>query len=293
MKNRNKISPLKNIAKTLPVLFGVVAVFYVALLIKEFETPDIEFPVVLPVNDVQVKGELTFLDEEEIRLTVENNIAGGYFTVDLNYVREILLQQPWIQEVSLRRQWPAGISVYVKEQKPVAYWNDDGYISETGDVFKPASLNKKLNLAEPLQLPKRLNLPKLRGPEGQHNTVWKFMNVLYQEMTVLNYEVKHLYLDNRRAWQLVIASNTEPASNTNTEMAGFDNDINVRLGRFDTEKRMRRFIRILPALTTDMKDENKKIKARKIKDRKIKSIDMRYPNGFAVQMNEANNDKKV
>ena len=52
---------------------------------------------------------------------------------------------------------------------------------------------------------------------------------------------------------------------------------------------MRRFVRILPALTTEMKADDKKIK-----HRKIKSIDMRYPNGFAVQMIEANNnDKKV
>ncbi|MCK4675192.1 MAG: cell division protein FtsQ/DivIB [Gammaproteobacteria bacterium] len=273
MKNRNKTSPLKSIAKTLPVVFGAVAVFYVALLIKEFEAPDIEFPVVLPVNNVQVKGELTFLDEEEIRLTVEDNISGGYFTVDLNYVREILLQQPWIQEVSLRRQWPASVSVYVKEQKPVAYWNDEGYISETGnvsetgDVFKPASVNKKLNL------------PRLRGPEGQHNTVWKFMNVLYQKMAVLNYEVKHLHLDDRRAWQLVIASNVAAANNTDNERAGFENDIDVRLGRFDTDKRMQRFVRILPALTTEMKHEEN--------TNKIKVIDMRYPNGFAVQMSEA------
>ncbi len=259
MKKRNKKPPFKNIAKTLTVLSGVVAVFYAAQLIKEFEVPDI-----LPVNDVQVKGDLTFLDKNEISLTVKNNISGGYFTVDLNHVREILLQQPWIQQVSLRRRWPVGVSVYVKEQKPVAYWNDEGYISETGDVFKPASVNKKLSL------------PKLRGPEGQHNNVWKFMNVLYQEMVVLNYEVKRLHLDDRRAWQLVIASNT------NTERADFDNDINVRLGRFDTEKRMQRFVRILPALTTEMKHEDKKIK-----DRKIKVIDMRYPNGFAVQMNEA------
>ncbi len=273
MKKRNKISPFKNIVKTLPVLLGVVAVFYAALLIK-----DIDVPTVLPVNDIQVKGELTFLDKKEISLTVKNNISGGYFTVDLNHVREILLQQPWVQQVSLRRRWPAGVSVYINEQKPVAYWNDEGYISETGDVFKPASMNKKLNS------PKLLNLPKLRGPEGQHNNIWKFMNVLYQEMAVLNYEVKHLHLDDRRAWQLVITSNTESASNTNNERAGFENDINVRLGRFDIEKRMRRFVRILPALTTEMKHE----------ENKIKSIDMRYPNGFAVQMSEANNnDKKV
>ncbi|NOQ68803.1 MAG: FtsQ-type POTRA domain-containing protein [Gammaproteobacteria bacterium] len=267
MKKRNKTSAFKSIVKTLPVLSAVVAVFYAALLIKEFEIPE-----VLPVNDVQVKGELTFLDKKEISSTVKNNISGGYFTVDLNHVREILLQQPWVQEVSLRRRWPVGVSVYIKEHKPVAYWNDDGYISKTGDVFKPASVNKKLNL------------PKLKGPEGQHNNVWKFMNVLYQEMIVLNYEVKHLQLDDRRAWQLVITSNTEPASNTNTERADVKSDINVRLGRFDTEKRLQRFVRILPALTTEMKHE----------ENIIKSIDMRYPNGFSVQMSESyNNDKKV
>jgi cell division protein FtsQ len=170
-----------------------------------------------------------------------------------------LLQQPWIQEVSLRRRWPAGVSVNITEQKPVAYWNDEGYISETGDVFKPASVNRELNL------------PKLNGPEGQHNNVWKFMNVLYKEMAVLDYEVKNLHLDDRRAWQLVIASNEE------TESESINDGINVRLGRFDTEKRMQRFVRILPALRAEMKD----------KGNEIKVIDMRYPNGFAVQMSEA------
>ncbi len=270
MKKRNKTSLLKKIIKTLPVLSGFVAVIYAAQFVK-----DIEVPVVLPVNDVQVKGELNFLDKKEISLTVKNNISGGYFTVDLNHVREILLQEPWVKEVSLRRQWPAGVSVYVKEQKPVAYWNDEGYISETGDVFKPATVSNTLYL------------PELKGPEGQHNNVWKFMNVLYQEMLALNYEVKSLHLDDRRAWQLVIASNvnskvasnmvSNATSNRGTNNSNFNYGINVKLGRFDTEKRMQRFVRILPVLTSEMKDE----------DKKIKVIDMRYPNGFAVQMSEA------
>ena len=260
-KTNNKTSVFKNIVKAVPVAFGVIAVFYVALLIK-----DVDIPVVLPVNDVLVEGKLNFLDAEDISMTVKNTIAGGYFTVDLNHAREILLQQPWIKDVSLRRQWPASVTVYVEEQKPVAYWNDEGYLNETGDVFKPASVNKKLNL------------PKLNGPEGMHNSVWKFMNVLYQQMAVLNYDVTGLQLDERRAWQMVIAGKA------GSESADLSNGINVRLGRFETGKRMQRFVRILPALTADMKDEENKIKA----------IDMRYPNGFAVQMSEAgNNDKKV
>lgn len=251
MKKRNRTSALKTIAKALPVFFGVAAVFYATQMLK-----DVELPVVLPVNDVQVKGELRFLDKKDISSTVRNNISGGYFTVDLKHVREILLLDPWVKEVSLRRQWPAGISVYVEEKKPVAYWNDEGYISATGDVFKPVLVNKQLNL------------PELNGPEGQHKNVWSFMNVLYQEMMALNFEIKRLQLDDRRAWQIAIVSNAA---------RNIDAGINVKLGRFDTEKRMQRFVRILPALTAEMKNEGKNIKV----------IDMRYPNGFAVQMSEA------
>jgi cell division protein FtsQ len=218
----------------------------------------------MPVKNIQVKGELNFLDEDDIGLTVKNNIAGGYFTVDLKHVRELLLRDPWIKQVALRRQWPAGVSVFIEEKKPVAYWNDEGYISKTGDAFKPVSVNKALSL------------PELDGPEGQHVNVWRFMNVLYQEMAVLNYEIKRLQLDDRRAWQLEIVSNMN-TRNTEAETVNLKDGINVRLGRFDTEKRMQRFVRILPALTAEMKQKGKKIKV----------IDMRYPNGFAVQMSEA------
>ena len=259
MKKTNRTSALKHIIRALSVMSGVAAVYYAALFVK-----DIEVPTIMPVNTVRVTGELNFLDKDEIGLTVKNNINGGYFTVDLNHVREILLHEPWIKEVSLRRQWPSGISVYVKEKKPVAYWNDEEFISNTGDVFRPVSVNKALNL------------PELNGPEGQHVNVWKFMNVLYQDMAALDYEIKRLQLDDRRAWRLEIAGNLN-AGSADAVPIKLKDDINVRLGRFDTEKRMQRFVQILPALTAEMKQKGKKIKV----------IDMRYPNGFAVQMSEA------
>ena len=264
MRRKDKISPVKNIIKTLPVLLGVLVIFYVAMLIK-----DIEVPTVLPVNDIQVQGELTFLDEKEIVKTVKNNIVDGYFAVDLKEVREILLQQPWIKDVSLRRKWPADVTVFIEEQKPIAYWNNDDFISEAGDVFKPASIDKELNL------------PRLSGPENQHGNVLKFMNVLYKEMASLNYEVKHLALDDRRAWKLVIVSNVNEQEVTQEE--SIENVIDVKLGRFDTEKRLQRFIRILPALSSQIK----------VTESRIKVIDMRYPNGFAVRMADANETASV
>jgi len=108
----------------------------------------------------------------------------------------------------------------------------------------------------------------LSGPQGQQENVWQFMNVLYKEMAALDYQVMRLTLDDRRAWRLVINNISDESFS----------QIEVKLGRFDTEKRVHRFIRMLPALTAQsglLKNE-------------IKTIDMRYPNGFAVQMADKN-----
>ena len=47
-----------------------MAVVYAGLLIR-----DIEFPVVLPVTEVQVKGKLNFIDKKEIKVLVKKNIS--------------------------------------------------------------------------------------------------------------------------------------------------------------------------------------------------------------------------
>ncbi len=262
MKRKNKIPLLKKILKTLPVLLAGVAVIYGGLLLK-----DIEIPTVLPVNNVAVIGDLNFMDKNIIESIVKNKINGGYFTLDLNNIRVSLMQQPWIKNVSLRRQWPAGLDVIITEQVPVAYWNNDGYINDAGEVFKPKTIDSQLNL------------PKLNGPEGRHNNVWKFMNVLYQEMALLEFEVVRLDLDERRSWQIVVSKYENPVAVDGNNAV---QKIDVKLGRFETEKRLKRFVRILPSLMAVHGATNKNLT-----NKNIKVIDMRYPNGFAVQVTEA------
>ena len=279
MRKKSKTSPFKKILKTLPVLLSVMAVIYLALFIK-----DIEFPTVLPVTDVVVKGELNFVSEEEVEVLVKENISGGYFTVDLDNIREIILLKPWVKNVALRREWPASLTVYIEEQIAVAYWNKDAYLGKDGKLFKPEIIDTTLNL------------PNLNGPSGQHDNVWKFMNVLYKETAMLSYEVIRLNLDDRRAWQLTLAERIKKRQ-VDKELAVRERDdsedadlesksveatvIEIKLGRFDTNKRLQRFVAILPALI----DEHA-IKQNNYMTGKIKVIDMRYPNGFAVQFTE-------
>lgn len=266
MRKKNKTSLLKRVIKALPVFTGVVAGVFVLIYAGAF-IRDIEMPDVLPVEDVQVVGELKFLDKKAIEDTVRKNVSGGYFTVDLKSVRDLLQYQPWVRNVSLRRKWPASITVSIDEQVPVAYWNDDGYINESGEVFKPSVVSAALNL------------PRLSGPEGQHDNVWKFMNQLYQEMALLDYDVVKLNLDDRRAWQLVISTDVAQQVDQQVDQV---TGINVKLGRFDTQKRLKRFIGILPSLVASQSaaDDSSSL----FGTNKIELIDMRYPNGFAVKM---------
>jgi len=255
------------------VFGGVVAGGFVLVYAGSF-IRDVEIPEVFPVEDVQVIGELKFLNKQAIEETVKRSVSGGYFTVDLTAVRDLLQYQPWVRSVSLRRVWPASITVIIEEQVPVAYWNEDGYINEAGEVFKPAAVNTTLSL------------PKLSGPEGQHDNVWKFMNQLYQELALLDYEVTRLKLDDRRAWQLAISSG--PVSSS-TSQADIEQGIEVKLGRYDTQKRLERFIGILPSLIASQSGASGSGKSAAddgsmFGTDRIELIDMRYPNGFAVKM---------
>ncbi|MBT8135111.1 MAG: cell division protein FtsQ/DivIB, partial [Gammaproteobacteria bacterium] len=78
----------------------------------------------------------------------------------------------------------------------------------------------------------------------------------------------------RRSWQLVVAEQKETEAST-----AVVNRIDVKLGRFETEKRLQRFVRILPSLAT-----GQGLGDSMLTEKNIKVIDMRYPNGFAVQM---------
>ncbi len=105
------------------------------------------------------------------------------------------------------------------------------------------------------------------------------MNVLYQEMALLEFEVVRLDLDERRSWQIVVSKyeNSVAVDGNNAVQK-----IDVKLGRFETEKRLKRFVRILPSLMAVHGATNKNLT-----NKNIKVIDMRYPNGFAVQVTEA------
>lgn len=172
-------------------------------------------PATLPVNKIRVHGAFVNVDEAMLHRAVSGVVAGGYFNVDVERVREVVERLPWVNEASVRRVWPDTLSVSVVEQKPIAISKRLGLINAKGDVFKP--LNKIL--------PK--SLPVFDGDTKLN----KLMLSTYYEMNELlvsiDRKISYLKIDERHAVELKL-----------------DNGLKVVLGRENIINRLERLMRI-------------------------------------------------
>ena len=191
----------------LPLVLGCAVLF--------FAQDHLSNPSTLPVNKIRVHGAFINVDEAMLHNAVSNVVAGGYFNVDVERVREVVEQLPWVSEASVRRVWPDTLSVSVVEQKPVAISKKTGLINADGDVFEPK--NNKLSEA----------LPVFDGSTKLN----KLMLSKYYEMNKLlitiDRKITYLKIDARHAVELKL-----------------DNGLKVVLGREDNMHRLERLMRI-------------------------------------------------
>lgn len=172
-------------------------------------------PQTLPVNKIRVHGAFVNVDEAMLHRAIAGVIAGGYFNVDVEHVREVVEQLPWVHKASVRRVWPDTLSVSVVEQKPVAISKSFGLINQKGEVFKPVNMLSTETL------------PVFEGSVEAN----KIMLQKYYEMNAMlaeiNRKITYLKFDARYALELKL-----------------DNGVKVVLGRDNTETRLKRLTRI-------------------------------------------------
>jgi len=240
----NRIMPFFCV-KNAVILVALVSVAIAVALSTGKHAQDEAAAIYMPIKNIKIEGKFRYLLNAQIKQTVSEAIQGGFFTVDIEAIRASLNKLPWVDEVSIRRQWPAGLNISVTEKQAIAYWGKHELLSDNGELFMPEVISAGLNI------------PQLYGPDGLHRAVWHFLKDTNQQVNKLGVFVKRLTLDKRRSWEMQLS-----------------NEVIVRLGRENTGQRLKRFIRVF-----SMKDA--------IEMQHIRSIDLRYPNGFAVRMKDA------
>ena len=119
---------------------------------------------------------------------IKADTAKGYFTTDLEQIRDNALSLSWIDRVVVSRAWPNAIVLRVTPRHAVARWGTGRYLSDDGVVFKP------------VQRFDHQNLPLLHGPHSQSRMMMTKYRDINQMFRPMDMRLKELYLTERMTW---------------------------------------------------------------------------------------------
>ena len=108
------------------LLFAVLSlvIYGAGLLYKQIDKP---------LTNVMIGGNFTFLETAELSELVVKEIDGGFLSTDLSRLGDVLREHPWVDEVSVRREWPSILKVEVIEEVPIARWGEKGFLNRLGE----------------------------------------------------------------------------------------------------------------------------------------------------------------
>ncbi|SRR5579883_1996587 len=171
-----------------------------------------------PIQEVKVFG-IQHADQKSLQQSLMPLVNRGFFGVDVDSIKDQLLQSPWIANAVVQRVWPNQVVITVIEKIPMARWNNSSLMSSNGDLFSP----------DPASYPD--GLPQLLGPEDQHMQIMAYYKKLNSLLAPLHFKIATLELTHENSWALTC-----------------DNGIKVSAGYKDVLTRVSHFVKVYPKI---------------------------------------------
>ncbi|MEX1196669.1 MAG: cell division protein FtsQ/DivIB [Pseudohongiellaceae bacterium] len=150
-----------------------------------------------PFRSARIDTPLSRLREDEIRAVLAGHLDHGFFSLDVEMLKQELQRHPWISRASVRRVWPDGLSVSVYEHRPIARWGDEGLINLQGEIFGVGDLRDTASL------------PRLDGPSDSPGEVMRQYQQFSQMLQPAGLRISELTLAPRGGWHLALETGTE------------------------------------------------------------------------------------
>jgi cell division protein FtsQ len=196
-------------------------------------------------REVVVTTPLVRANAAHLEAVVREELAGTFFTMDLQRARGALAQVPWVRSVALRRQWPHRLEVTVDEHEPLARWNDGALVSARGEVFSAQASD---------------DLPQFEGPDGRAGDVAGRYRAWSEALAPLALTVREVRLSPRGGWQV--------------RAAGPNGALSIDLPRDEPDARLARFVAV----------HGRTLGALARSGTRVDAVDLRYRNGFAARI---------
>ena len=178
------------------------------------------------IGFIGVEGATRHIDKNAVEQGLWAQMNAPLLDVDLQHLHETLVQQPWINEASIKRSWPAAIEVQLIEEVPVARWGDRGLLNHEGDIFWPELKSEYMAL------------PKLNGPSHETVRIMQQYHDLSQLFSRSELRIVGLVLEARGAWNIELESG-----------------MHIIAGREDLMPRLRRFLDVYKTQLADRAGE--------------------------------------
>jgi cell division protein FtsQ len=161
---------------------------------------------------VSIVGDLS----DDQRQDIYNRLVGDKGSSQrIGKIKQLLEALDWVRHVEVSRRWPDKLVISIVDETPVAYWNDDAFVSRAGKVF----ISKYQNGGD---------LAQLYGPVGQERTVMQQYQQLNNALLKSGQQIEVLSLDERGSWHF-------------TNAVGVD----VLLGKQHITERIQRYLHVL------------------------------------------------
>lgn len=200
---------------------------------------------VFAFREVVLSASLQRANAAQFEAVVRDELAGTFFTMNLDRARAALERVPWVRTVALRRQWPQRLEVTVEEHEPLARWNQNALVNVQGEVFV-ADLDG--------------DLPALGGPDGTASEVARRYGEWGAVLAPLALAVREVRMTARGSWHVAVAGD-----------AGL---LDIELGRDEPAERLARFVATF----------GRTVGALAKAGTRVGYVDLRYRNGFAARV---------
>ena len=180
-----------------------------------------------------------------LEAVIRDELAGTFFTMNLDRARAALTQVPWVRRASLSRQWPQRLEVTIEEYLPFARWNGDALVNANGEVFS-ADYDG--------------DLPQFEGGDARAAEVTARYREWSTALAPLSLVLQEIRVSPRGSWRLRVTGSSGP--------------LDIELGRDEPGERLARFVAVY----------GRTIQTLTRAGTRVDRVDLRYRNGFAARV---------
>lgn len=101
-----------------------------------------------PVANIQVEAPFLYVSKQDIEQALTPHTKQGLVNIDNQAIKSSLSAMPWVKSVNVKKIWPGTLFIKVDERRPIAQFNDNILIDESGVSFP----NTKTSTVELIKL---------------------------------------------------------------------------------------------------------------------------------------------